>query len=117
MNPTLEKLFELLKQNKGLTLSKTLIPYTGSGYAVAFPNSGTVIKEVDCDLGTFRNLLESYRHKIRETETIGLWIDQDKVYFDVSEVVQDIGQALDLGKNRSQMAIFSFDSLESIFIN
>lgn len=109
-------LFQKLKENKGLTVTKDLREFTRSGYAVALPDKETKILESDLDLSKFTSLLNDYSKQLADNQNIGLWIDQNIVYFDISEVIADKDQALKIAKERKQLAIFDFNSLESIYL-
>lgn len=112
----INNLYNTLLNNKGLTLNKDLTIFNGSGYAVALPNKETKIQESDLDLSKFTSLLQAYRSDISGNQKIGLWIDQGLLYIDISEVLDNKDQALSLAKNRSQLAIFDFNELKSIYL-
>lgn len=114
---SLSELFQLLKENKGFTLDHSLAPYKGKGYAVALQGKETQVRESDLDLNKFSDLLARYSERLENNQFLGSWIDQGIVYFDVTEIHDDIGEALAKGKERDQIGIFSFDSFETIYIN
>ena len=45
---------------------------------------------------------------------LGGWIEGDKVYLDITEVVEDKNEAIEKGVNRNQLAIFDFENKEVI---
>lgn len=114
---TLPELYQLLNENKGLTLNADLTPYSGSGYAVSLPNKDTQIIEADCDLSVFGHYLAIYSEFIKDNQKLGLWIDNGIIYFDISEIVPSVSEAINKGLNRNQIAVFDFDNAESIYIN
>ena len=111
---TILELFNTLKQNAGFTVDLFGDTYNGKGYAVSLPGNETKVIESDLDLSRFASLLAEYAPKLGSNKYLGAWLDQGVFYFDVSEIVPDKDTAIKLGKARNQLAVFSFDSFQSI---
>lgn len=56
---------------------------------------------------------------LRANEYYGTWKDEEdggKVYYDISENIQDKEEALRIAKERGELAIFDLETFESIYI-
>lgn len=105
---SLGELYQLLIENKGFTLDHTLAPYKGKGYAVALQGKETQVKETDLDLNKFSDLLARYSERLENNQFLGSWIDQGIVYFDITEIHDDIGEAIAKGKESARDLFIRF---------
>lgn len=48
---------------------------------------------------------------------IGVWINQDKIYFDYSELIQNKSQAVQFGLNNHQKAIFDCENNKVVYLD
>lgn len=118
-------LLEKTLKNGGLTidengneLSKT------NGYMVSLLDTETTIYIKDKSMlelyQLFIKLIESKKQtieqikKVNQSLYIGLWIDNDILYFDISICIQRKSDAITTGKNNLQLAIYDLATQESI---
>ena len=47
---------------------------------------------------------------------LGTWVNEGIVYLDLSENIQSRERALELGRERSQLAIFNLDTFEEVVV-
>ena len=101
----------------GVTLSKDLTPYNGKGYAVALKKDAEIVVS-DADFSSVADtIISGLQHSIKDNNVyIGIWKDADKVYIDLSEILDNKEQAITKGKERDQIAVFDFNTFESIYI-
>lgn len=114
---SLASLYKKLKENKGFTIDKELTEYNGNGYAVALQGKETQVLETDLDLDHFADLVVRYMERLEKNQKLGCWIDSGKVYFDVSEVIDDLSKAIKTGIERKQIGIFDFNTFQTIYLN
>jgi hypothetical protein len=108
-------LLKAIKKNGGFTLDSKGNFYTGKGYAVATIGNEKRFTANRLNLFNLAELIKEYRKKLTSDNLmIGAWLDGGKVFFDISEIVQDKDQAIQLGKERKQLAIFNFSDFSSI---
>ena len=109
-------IFQKVNHNGGITIDKKGSEYKGKGYAVAVSKDlELVIDESLFIPELIDQVIKHYGDKLnRDRVFLGIWKEAGKVYFDLSEVVTDKDQAIELGKERNQLAIFDFSSLEVI---
>lgn len=113
---SISELYQLAKENKGLTLDANTMPYNGVGYAVSLPNHETIILESEFNLDQFSSLLARYTERLQDNQNIGLWYNAGSWYFDISEVYPNIDQAIQIGIARKQIAIFDYKDQVSVYI-
>jgi len=78
----------------------------GFGKELIYPNiSGVNLSEVE-------TWIED--HKLRKDQYYGVWVDEGKVYFDVSVNLQSLDQATKIGKVKKQIAIWDLNKNEEI---
>ena len=111
-------LFRSIQDNGGFTYQPLLQKTPKIGYAVAiFPHAEKVFdlsKFTEADIHAY---LQQHREKFRNANVhVGGWVDQGKVYLDLSCVVQDREEALRLGAHHGQQAIFHLDKMENISV-
>lgn len=87
-----------------------------SGYMVSKQNFETVIPMSVLSQNLLLVLVNEYRAKLGKNEFVGAWVDNDKLYLDISENVQDKDEAVKLGKERSQLGIFDLSTFETIYL-
>lgn len=103
----------------GITVKPNLTPYQGQGYAVAVAKRFERIIDLSGDAGhlqgTFNQALTELRFAAASRGAyIGAWIDQGKLYLDLSEVVESRTKAIELGLKRGQLGVYSFQAMETI---
>lgn len=114
----MNQLINLLKDNGGFTVGKDLTAYSGKGYAVSLPDHETVILETDLTEENFDRLVNQYREELKaNNQFIGCWKANNKIYFDITEIIDNHDRAIRLARERKQLAIFDYNSFQVIEIN
>ena len=102
---------ELLK-NGGLTLTKELEKATEKkGYYVSKIGYEKIIQVEELE-----NYILQYKELLAKNEYIGLWIDNNKIYIDISKHYKDKKQALKIGIKNKQLAIYDIKNDKSIYL-
>lgn len=115
------QLFNILrkvKHNGGITIDRKGNEYKGLGYGVALSKHTEII--IDEDL-FIPELIQAVSKKfenylVKPNTYLGIWLDSGKVYFDLTEIIQDIEEAKQKGNDRKQLAIFDFNTFQVIEI-
>lgn len=111
----IENIYEICKKNKGITLTKALNIYSGNGYAISKPGYEKKIKDVS--LSKFHYMIKIYQKKVsNRNEYIGIWIENDIWYFDISLISNNLDKAKELAKEYNQIAIFDFNTFKTIYM-
>lgn len=84
-----------------------------NGYMVSVKGSETItsLKELDTE-----KEIREYQKKAKANQYIGLWLNENKVYIDISEHYTDKAKAIKAGKENEQLAIYDIENDKSIFI-
>ena len=113
---TKRRIYNLTLQNGGLTLSKRLkVVDFSSGYQVSKRHYETKCKISYKD---FKKFFKVYKKIVKgyKNSYIGLWVDNDILYFDISNYYAFINSALIFGFVNNQKAIFDWSTKESIYL-
>lgn len=112
-----KKIIEII-ENKGATLDKNYnnISYN-NGYMVSLYG-----EEVKTDINNIEEIkkeIEKKKEKIKNVDNvyIGLWVDNDIMYIDVSIHIIDYLEALEVGRDNKQLAIFDLKNNNSIYLH
>ena len=111
------KIMEII-ENKGATLDKDLKDFKSSvGYMVSI--KGQEVKIDKNDVQGIKREIEKKREFIGNKKGlfIGLWLDSDIMFVDVSIHIVDYLKALEVARNNEQKAIFDLQNNESIYLN
>ena len=105
MNKKMDEIINNIKVNGGSTLTKKLNSIRKkSGFMVSLPGSEIV---VDIEDKNISDLLREQVEKINsKNEYLGTWIDNKKMYIDISINIKTLKKALELGKEYKQLAIY-----------
>lgn len=109
----LKKLKEMIIENEGLTLtSEGEIASLKNGFMVSLYGYEKVIKDIKyLELAQ----VKSYLKKAKKLNAfVGFWIDEGKIYLDISVNVGDKKEALRIAKENKQLAIFDCSDMETI---
>lgn len=104
----------ILKQG-GATLNK-------QGKKAHFKNGYQVSKK-DCyilditQLDKITQAISTLLTSIKQNEYVGIWVDSNKVYIDISIKHANILNALKVGARLNQISIFDWSSKECIYLN
>lgn len=112
-----EKIIEII-ENKGATLDKDYNNFSSSvGYMVSI--KGQEVKVNKNDIEEIKKEIEKKREFIGNKKGlyIGLWLDSDIMYVDVSIHIIDYLEALEVGRNNDQLAIYDLKNNDSIYLN
>ena len=89
-----------------------------SGYMVSVPNHEKVVPLDNFNANAIQKYISSNRADLEELEAfLGTWVNEGKVYFDVSVNIGDLQEALELGKKYKQLAIFDLSNFSEIKIS
>lgn len=111
------KIIEII-ENKGATLDKNYNNFSSdNGYMVSL--KGQEIKVNKNDIQGIKKEIEKKRKFIENKKGlyIGLWLDNDIMFIDVSIHIIDYMEALEIARNNEQLAIFDLKKKDSIYLN
>ena len=101
--------------NGGATLTKEL--------KALEKNNGFMVSKIGCEKTfTFDNLSElekeviKYRNKLKNNEYIGLWVDNNIIYLDISKYYTTKDRAVKTGIKNKQLAIYDIKNDKSIYL-
>ena len=103
---SIDKQYKQITEKSGFMVSKY-------GYEKTFNNN---------DIESIKQCIIEYQKIINKNEYIGIWKNNDLVYIDISKHYNDKKQALQVGKNNKQLAIYdlknncSIDILQTTYI-
>lgn len=116
----LKELYDYLMENNGFTIDFNLEIPNDLKYIVSIPNCEIIIPLKELTFEVFKaNLSKTVKNFILtdyNNKYIGCWINSDKVYFDISISCNNIKDALIIGKENNQLAIYDFINQKSIYI-
>lgn len=110
-----KKLINEILKNGGATLTSTLeSAELKSGYMVSEAGAEKVfgLDEVE----DIEKTLIEYAEKITTNQFVGAWVDDSKLYIDISKHYKSKKQALRVGADNKQLAIYDIANAESIYI-
>lgn len=109
MNDLLHKIVN----NRGFSYNQSF-ESPKSGFMVALDGYETIvpISVLSDDLAS--EIFQTLASKLQSNQFVGAWVDNDKVYFDVSENVDNRDTAIELARERNQLGIFALDTFETI---
>lgn len=111
----MKKLIEKIIKNGGATLTSTLEDADlKNGYMVSEVGAERVfgLDEVE----EIEKTLIEYAEKITTNQFVGAWLDDGKLYIDISRHYKSKKQALRVGADNKQLAIYDIANEESIYI-
>jgi hypothetical protein len=96
---------------------KTLNEYSGSGYGVGGVEPGTEMYVEQFTPQSVQSFMREHEATLSQPGMhVGTWVEDGKVYLDISQVVPDMDDALKLAAQRGEKAIYSFASGDSIYV-
>lgn len=111
----MKKLIKKILENGGATLNAKLENADlNSGFMVSEVGAERVFKLDDVD--GIEKTLKEYAKRISSNEYVGAWIDDSKLYIDISKHYKSKKQALKVGAENKQLAIYDIASAESIYL-
>jgi hypothetical protein len=103
----IEKVIDYLLKNSGVTVQNNEIVEYEKGHQVSLKGSEKVFSFFQFD---------ELRKKLLKEKDYGLWIFDNKIYFDKSIHIDNYVQAVKIAQENNQKAIYAWDVKESIFI-
>ncbi len=112
-----EKIIEII-ENKGATLDQNYNNFNSNkGFMVSI--KGQEVKTDKNNIEEIKKEIEKKREFIGNKKGlyIGLWLDNDIMFIDVSIHIIDYLEALEIARNNDQLAIFDLKKKDSIYLN
>lgn len=112
-----EKIIEIIK-NEGATLDSNYNDFkSDNGFMVSL--KGQEVKVNKNDIQGIKKEIEKKRDFIQDKKGlyIGLWLDNDIMFIDVSIHIIDYMEALEIARDNDQLAIFDLKKKDSIYLN
>ena len=100
----------------------TIKPFTGdkpqTGYMVALQGYELQVPVSEFFTGIVADYLGEHAQKLMSTPSLclGTWVNEGTVYLDLSENIPNREKALELGRERGQLAIFNLANMEEVTI-
>ncbi len=117
----IQTLKQILDSNGGITLNADGTVFSPEqGFSVAYSKGWE--KQFDNVSDALLAYIEHYKtnasvfNKVGTNIKVGLWVDNGVIYLDLSEYVPELGKAKFLAKKRKQLAIFDFQTKQSIYL-
>ena len=116
-----DMLYEMVEDtlaNGGLTIK----PFTGekpaSGYMVALQGYELQVPVSEFFTGVVADYIGEHAQKLMSNPVLclGTWVNEGTVYLDLSENIASREKALELGKERNQLAIFNLETFEEVTV-
>lgn len=104
-------------ENKGETLTKELKKADiNGGFMVSL--EGTEVQKNVNDINGIKKAIEEKQEIIKDKNNmyIGLWLDNNIMYIDISINIEDKTEALEFGKYNKQLAIYDLENNDSIYL-
>lgn len=111
-----EKIMEII-ENKGATLDKDLKDFKkNEGFMVSL--EGQEKKIIKSNIEEIKKEIEEKRKFIENKKGlyIGLWLENDYIYTDISIHIEDKTEALETAKKNKQLAIFDLKNNDSLYL-
>ena len=111
------KIMEMI-ENGGATLDKNYNDFSSNvGFMVSI--KGQEVKVNKNDIEEIKKEIEKKRDFIKDKRGlyIGLWLEDDILFVDVSVHIVDYLEALEVGRNNDQKAIYDLKKNESVYLN
>lgn len=109
-----KRFFNNTISNGGATFSVEQNQYKTGGYAVATSGNEVVIPLDRFNQMSIVKYIDRFRHKLGGNFCLGSWVNDGKVYLDISEIETQQETAVIKAKQRNQLAIFNLDTFEEI---
>ena len=100
----------------------TIKPFTGEkpsgGYMVALQGYELKVPVSEFFTGIVADYIGEHAQKLMSNPALclGTWVNEGIVYLDLSENVPNREKALELGRERSQLAIFNLETFEEVVV-
>ena len=111
-----KKIMEIIK-NEGATLDYNYNNFKSeNGFMVSL--KGQEVKVNKNDIEEIKKEIEKKREFIKDKKGlfVGLWLEDDIIYIDISIYIVDYLEALEVARNNEQKAIFDLQKNDSIYL-
>ena len=104
--------------NGGLTIKPFQNEKPETGYMVALEGYELQVPVSEFFTGVVADYLGEHAQKLMSNPALclGTWVNEGTVYLDLSENIPNREQALELGKERGQLAIFNLETFEEVTV-
>lgn len=112
-----KKIIEIL-ENKGATLDNNYNDFTSDkGFMVSLKGQEKKVNKNDIE--EIKKEIENKKRLIENKKGlyIGLWLENDTLFIDISIHIIDYLKALEVARNNDQLAIFDLKNKDSIYLN
>ena len=116
----LKDLFAYVVKNEGATIDTKKQPLTKkSGYMVSLANYEL---KINVDFKEFKKYFKKYKRLLKRLKKtyknvyIGLWIDSNILYYDISIYIDDLSIAIYEAFKNNQLAIYDLKENKSIYM-
>tara|TARA_X000001382_G_scaffold78603_2_gene55130 strand:+ start:260 stop:619 length:360 start_codon:yes stop_codon:yes gene_type:complete len=118
---TIQSLYHLLQSGEGFSVRpQGLLTFSGKGYAVGGAQDFKVheVDNEDLSFIKFEKLMNGLVSSSFDphTQVVGGWVDEGRVYLELSDIVQSKYVAMELAKARREKAIYDFANGKSIYL-
>lgn len=102
------KFIQLLKENSGVSYNMIAKEYNpNKGFFVSLPNLETKVDLESLNVNDIATFINKHRTLLQDkTKFIGGWIDNNIVYLDISEQIENKREVLERGYKHNQLAIY-----------
>lgn len=102
------KFIQLLKENSGVSYNMITKEYDpNKGFFVSLPNLETKVSLDSLSVDDIATFINRHRTLLQDkTKFVGGWIDNNIVYLDISEQIENKREALERGYKHNQLAIY-----------
>lgn len=104
--------------NGGLTIKPFQNEKPETGYMVALEGYELQVPVTEFFTGVVADYIGQHAQKLMANPSLclGTWVNEGIVYLDLSENISSKEQALELGKERNQLAIFNLETFEEVTV-
>ena len=108
---------DTLKNNGGsFNVSKSKIKKPLNGFMCSIKDL-IVIDKKDFNVKLLKSLVKKEFELLKENENfLGTWLEDNKIYIDISKNFNDKEKALQVAEENKQLAIFDLQKMESIYL-
>ena len=102
------KFIQLLKDNSGVSYNMVTKEYNpNKGFFVSLPNLETKVDLESLNVNDIATFINKHRILLQDkTKFVGGWVDNNIVYLDISEQIENKREALERGYKHNQLAIY-----------
>ena len=104
--------------NGGLTIKPFQNEKPETGYMVALEGYELQVPVSEFFTGVVADYLGEHAQKLMDNPSLclGTWVNEGTVYLDLSENIASRERALELGRERNQLAIFNLETFEEVVV-